>query len=151
RWCSAPAGHRTAAARSATPTSAGPPTWPRRWKSWPACTGRASSRAPSCGSGLRRRSRFIVRCPRRSRCSATPRRSPKAVSAFRPQHLPKSVLQDAAVLVVEHFLRRVDADDRLEGTLRAARPPGLDRDGPPGGEAAVERAGQPLDVINFLA
>ena len=51
------------------------------------------------------------------------------------QQLPQHVLQDTAVLVVEHLLGRVDADRRLELAHRAVRVLRLDRDLPAGGEA----------------
>src|SRR5205823_8940063 len=78
-----------------------------------------------------------------------PRSSGRALH-LAPRQLPQHVLQDAAVLVVQHFLRRVDAGDRAE-RLAAVRPRRPHRQLAAVAEAGRDRGGQALDGVHFFA
>ena len=71
-------------------------------------------------------------------------------SASREQ-LSEHVGQNPAVLIVSDFLRRVDADRRLEPVRRPVVATGHDGHDPAVGEAVGDPLGQPLDRVAFLA
>src|SRR5690242_2269824 len=58
--------------------------------------------------------------------------------SLRRQQLPQDILQDAAMLVIAHLLRRIDADGGLKHTFAAVRAACLDRDLASRGETALQ-------------
>src|SRR5260370_19566817 len=67
------------------------------------------------------------------------------------QELPEHVLQDSAVLVVKHFLRRINAYRDAEVKNRPVRAPGPNRDLAPLGKPTANGFGQSLKIVDFLA
>src|SRR5690348_15480043 len=70
---------------------------------------------------------------------------------FLREKLPQHVGQDAAVPVVMHLLRRVDADRRLERLRLLAGGKGADGDLAAVREAALDHRRQAVDVVDLLA
>src|SRR5438128_1123442 len=68
-----------------------------------------------------------------------------------PQQLPKHVVQNTAVLVVEDLLRRVDADGDLEFADAAVWAFGANGELPALTKVIRKRGGEVVDVVGLLA
>src|SRR5262245_53250618 len=109
----------------------------------------ASNSASATGSKL------DVGKTRRRVASSGPKSSVMQTAPLKPNllldQLTQDVVQDAAVAVVQHLLRRVDPHCGLEGPLDAVGPPRPHRHVAARGEAARQQLRQALDGVDLLA